>query len=91
MSLPGYYIVDLKATLKKGQVMFMSRSLGASATPIAGYAVVFSEEVVNGDTELYDNGETTRAVLRNVIHQHNGDLMELLHPRSEARAEELIA
>ncbi|SIQ30231.1 hypothetical protein [Marinobacterium stanieri] len=91
MSLPGYYIVDLKATREANQVMFMSRSLGASATPAAGNAVVFSEEVVNGDTELYDNGETTRAVLRSTIHQHTGDLMALLHGRPEPHEEEMIA
>ncbi|WP_027855233.1 hypothetical protein [Marinobacterium litorale] len=91
MSRYDYYVIDLEATRSTGRVMFFGKGLRNQLTPEPEQAAVITEEFVNGNTEFYDNGDTTRAVLCSAVREYRDNLMELIHTRHPEPAKELIA
>jgi len=91
MSLYDYYIIDVVATRTEGRVVFWGKG-DCLFTTKPQRALVITEESVNANLNRYDDGKHTRAVLCSAVHNHTGDLMELLQYRKPQATEvEMIA
>lgn len=75
-SLYDYYVIDLEATRRIGRPMFYAPAM--RVTPRLENAIKITEEFISGNTESYDNGTTTRAILCSVVDSYPGNLMDLI-------------
>ncbi|WP_027853367.1 hypothetical protein [Marinobacterium litorale] len=81
-----YFIINLPATRKAGEMIFWA-VVPRHDTKDQDSAMIVSEEHLNKALHRYDNGATTRAILAQVVREHDGDLMELLTPKKPATEE----